>query len=286
MRDADGKPLPPQPVKLEIVKPDGDVARTRVWQPENGLWQLRYPLPQGAPTGRWMLRVDTGDGRPRQWPFSVEDFMPERMALSLSASVDPVAPDNDITFHVNGRYLYGAPAAGNRLQGQLFLRPDREAVKSLPGYQFGDIAEAGLKRNLDEIDLTLDPQGETAVATQSSRQEVHSPAQLILQASLLESGGRPVTRRVSQAIWPAEVLPGIRPLFSSKEVYDYRNDTSTAQPVVDENGSAEFSIVLANARGEKITGRDVEVRLIRERRDYYWSFAEGEGWQSRYDQKI
>lgn len=285
MRDADGKPLPPQPVKLEIVKPDGDVARTQVWQPENGLWQLRYPLPQGAPTGRWMLRVDTGDGRPRQWPFSVEDFMPERMALSLSASVDPVAPDNDITFHVNGRYLYGAPAAGNRLQGQLFLRPDREAVKSLPGYQFGDIAEAGLKRNLDEIDLTLDPQGETAVATQSSWQEVHSPAQLILQASLLESGGRPVTRRVSQAIWPAEVLPGIRPLFSSKEVYDYRNDTSTAQPVVDENGSAEFSIVLANARGEKITGQDVEVRLIRERRDYYWSFAEGEGWQSRYDQK-
>lgn len=285
MRDADGKPLPPQPVKLEVVKPDGDVARTLTWQPENGLWQLRYPLPQSAPTGRWMLRVDAGDGRARQWPFSVEDFMPERMALSLSASKTPIAPDSDATFHVNGRYLYGAPAAGNRLQGQLFLRPDREAVKTLPGYQFGDINEQGLKRNLDEIDLALDAQGETTVAAPSSWQEMRSPAQLILQASLLESGGRPVTRRVSQAIWPAAVLPGIRPLFASKEVYDYRNDSSTSQPVVEENSSAAFSIVLANARGEKVSGQDVEVRLIRERRDYYWSFAEGEGWQSRYDQK-
>ncbi|MGD8161835.1 alpha-2-macroglobulin family protein [Pantoea sp. FN0307] len=285
MRDADGKPLPPQPVKLDIVKPDGDTARTLTWQPENGLWQLRYPLPKDAPTGRWMLRVDAGDGRPRQWPFSVEDFMPERMALSLTASDRPVSPTSDINFHVSGRYLYGAPAAGNRLQGQLFLRPDREAVKSLPGYQFGDINEQGLKRNLDEIDLTLDTQGKASVAAPASWQEIASPARLILQASLLESGGRPVTRRVSQAIWPAEVLPGIRPLFASKEVYDYRNDTTLMQPVVDENSSAEFSIVLANARGEKITDQQVEVRLIRERRDYYWSFAEGDGWQSRYDQK-
>lgn len=285
LRDADGKPLPPQPVKLDIVKPDGDTARTLTWQPENGLWQLRYPLAKDAPTGRWMLRVDVGDGRSRQWPFNVEDFMPERMALNLTAGEQPVSPESEVSFHASGRYLYGAPATGNRLQGQLFLRPDREAVKTLPGYQFGDINEQGLKRNLDEIDLTLDKQGETSVTAPTSWQEIHSPARLILQASLLESGGRPVTRRVSQAIWPAEVLPGIRPLFASKEIYDYRNDTTLSQPVVEENSSAEFSIVLANARGEKITDRQVEVRLIRERRDYYWSFAEGEGWQSRFDQK-
>ncbi|QHM74568.1 putative lipoprotein YfhM [Mixta theicola] len=286
MRDADGKPLPSQPLRLEVVKPDGDVAHTLTWRPENGLWQLRYPLPQEAPTGRWKLQVDAGDGRQRQWAFSVEEFMPERMALSLSASEQPVMPDWDINFHVNGRYLYGAPAAGNQLQGQLFLRPDREAVPSLPGYQFGDITEQEeLKRNLDEVELALDNQGEALIVAEPEWQDINSPARLILQASLQESGGRPVTRRVSQPIWPAEVLPGIRPLFASKAVYDYRSGTSSSQPVVEENGSAEFSIVLANARGEKQGGQDVEVRLIRERRDYYWSFAEGEGWQSRYDQK-
>ncbi|MFP1591826.1 hypothetical protein ACLB1M_19945 [Escherichia coli] len=31
----------------------------------------------------------------------------------------------------------------------------------------------------------------------------------MFQGSLLESGGRPVTRRAEQAIWPADALPGI-----------------------------------------------------------------------------
>ena len=35
--------------------------------------------------------------------------------------------------------LYGAPANGNTLQGQLFLRPLREAVSALPGFEFGEM---------------------------------------------------------------------------------------------------------------------------------------------------
>jgi uncharacterized protein YfaS (alpha-2-macroglobulin family) len=64
-----------------------------------------------------------------------------------------------VDFNVVGYYLYGAPANGNSLQGQLFLRPLREAVAALPGFQFGDIAEENLSRSLDEVQLTLDEQG-------------------------------------------------------------------------------------------------------------------------------
>lgn len=77
------------------------------------------------------------------------------------------------------------------------------------------------------------------------------PLQVILQASLLESGGRPVTRRAEQAIWPADTLPGIRPQFAAKAVYDYRTDTTVNQPIVDENSNAAFDIVYADAQGEK-----------------------------------
>ncbi len=76
----------------------------------------------------------------------------------------------------------------------------------------------------------------------------------MLQASLLESGGRPVTRTVQQPIWPAEALPGIRPQFTLKDVYDYRTDTTVKQPVVDENSNAAFDIVYADAKGEKKSG--------------------------------
>ncbi|HEY1847124.1 MAG TPA: alpha-2-macroglobulin [Buttiauxella sp.] len=285
LRDGDGKPLPAQPVKLEVVKPDGQVARTQVWQPEKGLYQFTWPLGSEVQTGNWQVRVNTGDNSPRIWAFKVEDFMPERMALTLTAGQQPVAPDEAVSFQVNGRYLYGAPAAGNNLQGQLFLRPLREAVAALPGFQFGDINEENLSRSLDEVQLQLDEQGDTVVSADSQWSDVHSPLRLVLQASLLESGGRPVTRRVEQSIWPADALPGIRPQFASKEVYDYRTDTTRTQPIVDEDSSAGFDIVYTNAKGEKLAASGLDVRLVRERRDYYWSWEDGQGWQSQYDQK-
>lgn len=285
LRDSDGKPLPAQPVKLDVVKPDGQVARTQVWQPENGLYQFTYSLASDVQTGNWQVRVNTGDNQPRVWSFKVEDFMPERMALTLTPAQQPASPDEAISFQVNGRYLYGAPAAGNNLQGQLFLRPLREAVAALPGFQFGDINEENLSRSLDEVQLQLDEQGNTTVSTDSQWSDVHSPLRLVLQASLLESGGRPVTRRAEQAIWPSDALPGIRPQFASKEVYDYRTDTTRTQPIVDEDSNAGFDIVYANAKGEKLAATGLDVRLIRERRDYYWSWEDGQGWQSQYDQK-
>ena len=285
LRDSDGKTLPDQPVKLEVVKPDGQVLRTVVSQPENGLYRFTYPLDSGAPTGMWHIRANTGDNQPRMWDFHVEDFMPERMALNLSAQKTPLAPSEEVTFSVVGYYLYGAPANGNTLQGQLFLRPQREAVQALPGFQFGDIAEENLSRSLDEVQLTLDENGRGDVSANSQWQEAHSPLQVILQASLLESGGRPVTRRAEQAIWPADTLPGIRPQFASKAVYDYRIDATVNQPIVDEGGNAAFDIVYADAQGNKKAASGLQVRLIRERRDYYWNWSESEGWQSQFDQK-
>ncbi|WP_417633668.1 alpha-2-macroglobulin family protein [Citrobacter sp. FR21RM1OL9030] len=285
LRDSDGKTLPDQPVKLEVVKPDGQVLRTVVSQPENGLYRFTYPLDSGAPTGMWHIRANTGDNQPRMWDFHVEDFMPERMALNLSAQKTPLAPSEEVTFSVVGYYLYGAPANGNTLQGQLFLRPQREAVQALPGFQFGDIAEENLSRSLDEVQLTLDENGRGDVSANSQWQEAHSPLQVILQASLLESGGRPVTRRAEQAIWPADTLPGIRPQFTSKAVYDYRTDATVNQPIVDEGGNAAFDIVYADAQGNKKAASGLQVRLIRERRDYYWNWSESEGWQSQFDQK-
>ncbi|MGP3592120.1 alpha-2-macroglobulin family protein [Vagococcus sp. WN89Y] len=285
LRDSDGKLLADQPVKLEVVKPDGQVIRTVVIQPQNGLYQFTWTLDAGAQTGLWHIRANTGDNLAREWAFHVEDFMPERMALAITPQPQPVAPSADVLFNIEGHYLYGAPASGNTLQGQLFLRPLREAVQALPGFQFGDIAEENLSRSLDEVQLTLDKSGKGTVSTPSQWQDSHSPLQLILQASLLESGGRPVTRRAEQAIWPAKTLPGIRPQFASKAVYDYRTDTTVNQPMVDENSTAAFDILYADAQGNKKAVSDLQVRLIRERRDYFWNWSENEGWQSQFNQK-
>ncbi len=269
LRDGDGHPVKDQPVKVDVLKNDGQVASTFVWQPENGLYQYQYAIPENIETGKLTLRFDLGDNTPRFYSVNVEDFMPERMAMEIKTDKQPITTQQSADFEIEGHYLYGAPAAGNQLTGQLFMRPDREASAKLPGFEFGDIQEESLTRTLDEFDETMDDGGELAFTISNDYwKEVKSPFKLILQASLMETGGRPVTRRADVAVWPAAKMTGIRPVFAKKEVYDYRTDKYVSQYSMDEDSLAEFEIVYTDRQGNKLKADDLNARLIYERRDY------------------
>ena len=131
LRDGDGHPVKDQPVKVDVLKNDGQVASTFVWQPENGLYQYQYAIPENIETGKLTLRFDLGDNTPRFYSVNVEDFMPERMAMEIKTDKQPITTQQSADFEIEGHYLYGAPAAGNQLTGQLFMRPDREASAKL-----------------------------------------------------------------------------------------------------------------------------------------------------------
>lgn len=290
LRDGDGQPIKSQPVKVDVLKTDGQVARSFVWQAQadhDGLYQYQFEIPKNADTGMWTLRFDLGDGSPlRFYKFHVEDFMPERMALDISGHSTPVLSNQPIDFSIEGRYLYGAPASGNQLQGQVFMRPSREAVAKLPGFEFGAVNEDGLRRKLDEFDLTLNDDGTSSLEIDANNwRTIRSPINVVLQASLLETGGRPVTRRAEQAVWPAEKLVGIRPLFNQKKIYNYSTDRDEMRYNVDENSLAEFELVYADAAGKKYQADNLTTRLVYERRDYYWRWSESGGWEANFDQK-
>ncbi len=273
LRDADGNAVKPQPVSVEVRRPDEQVSRKFVWDADaSGLYQYQLQLAGEAPTGRWQLVFDLGDGKPQLYEFLVEDFLPERLALELKGSEQPIKPGDTAQISVNGRYLYGAPAAGNRLSGQVYVRPLREAVKSLPGYQFGSVTEEELSQDLELEEAALDEDGEVLISLDSKWAEAKSPLQLIVQASLQESGGRPITRRVVQPVWPAERMPGLRALFDGEET--------------DGDGPVEFELLMANNQGQKLAADNLKVRLIRERRDYYWNYSDNDGWSYHFNEKF
>ncbi|MET1080632.1 MAG: alpha-2-macroglobulin [Pseudomonas sp.] len=273
LRDADGVAVKAQPVNVEVRRPDEQVSRKFVWEAgATGLYQYELQLAAEAPTGRWQLLFDLGDGKPQLYEFLVEDFLPERLALELKGSDTPFTPSDNAEFNVSGRYLYGAPAAGNRLTGQVYVRPLREAVAALPGYQFGSVTEEELTQDLELDEVTLDAEGKTLLKVETRWADAKSPLKLILQASLQESGGRPITRRLVQPVWPAKQLPGIRALFEGEEI--------------DADGLAEFELLMADAAGNKLAAENLKVRLVRERRDYYWNFAESEGWSYHFNEKF
>ncbi|WP_434678238.1 alpha-2-macroglobulin family protein [Pseudomonas sp. R1-18] len=288
LRDADGNPVKPQPITVEVRRPDDQVSRKFVWEADStGFYQYQLQLADEAPTGRWQLVFDLGDGRPQLYEFKVEDFLPERLALELKGSDAPVAPADNPEFDITGRYLYGAPASGNNLTGQIYVRPLREAVPALPGYQFGSITEEDLKHDLELEPSTLDANGHSVLTVESKWTAAKSPLQLILQASLQESGGRPITRRLVQPIWPAEQLPGVRPLFGTGTGGDeYDDEASNGEAQTDGDGPAEFEIVMADSAGRKLAADNLKVRLVRERRDYYWNYSASDGWSYHFNEKF
>jgi uncharacterized protein YfaS (alpha-2-macroglobulin family) len=287
LRDNDGQEVKPQPISVEVRRPDEQVSRKFVWDADaSGLYQYQLQLADEAPTGRWQLVFDLGDGKPQLYEFQVEDFLPERLALELKGSDTPIASADSAVFDITGRYLYGAPASGNSLTGLLYVRPLREAVPTLPGYQFGSITETELKQDLEIEAGTLDAQGKLSLNVESTWAKARSPLQLILQASLQESGGRPITRRLVQPVWPAEQLPGVRPLFGETASDEDEYDEAAGMPQTDGDGPVEFEVLVADSAGNKLAADNVKVRLVRERRDYYWNYSDGDGWSYHFNEKF
>ncbi|QWF38353.1 alpha-2-macroglobulin family protein [Bordetella hinzii] len=274
-RDPDGRPLPASPLTATIKRPDGRVTRTTLWHPAKDLpnyVEQVIDIPQDAQTGTWMLelRVDPAARIPdASWKFQVEEFLPERMKLALTSEQPVLAPDETWQVALQGDYLYGAPAAGNRVLASFQVKRDRIALPGQwPGFVFGDVADDTLRRFEELPDSELDERGHGEISVDPQAGEARSPLKVRLSVSLLESGGRPVVRSIERSVWPADTLIGLRPLFD--------------RDVAREGAPAGFEIIRVNAEGKPQPVNGAQVRLYREERQYYWRFDDQRGWNSGY----
>lgn len=287
LRDADGQPLPDQPIIADAISTDGRVVKNFQLKSSantNGLYQANFVIPSDATTGKWSIRFNLGDDIYRYWYFNVEEFLPERMAMEITSSSDgPILNDEDVNFDIKGWYLYGAPASDNRLNANVYLKKV-DSIAGLADFKIGSVTDGSLYSELGSFEETLDNDGLTQLhITKSNWANLHSPVKVVLQASLLDSGGRPVTRYATQTIWPANQLPAIRALIGDSPYYDWNTDNYYDRPTVDIGTNAEFEIAYVDLDGNKLATNSLKTRLIRERREYYWTWSSEDGWQLNHN---
>ncbi|MFC5302344.1 alpha-2-macroglobulin family protein [Azospira restricta] len=277
-RDADGRPVPPQPVQALLRRPDGKAQWTASWSPEEkfaGYYRKTIELPADAATGFWNLELRADPAAKvasTVMRIGVEEFLPEKMKLDLVSKAEQLAPESGWQIDVAGNYLYGAPAAGNKLLGVVNTERNKNPLeKKLPGFVFGDADEDSVRSRSELPESELDDEGKASVAVDLS--PVHkrrSPFTVRATLSLLESGGRPVVRSIERTYWPAPVLVGLRPMF----VGAYAREGS----------NAEFEVAVADAAANLKAGTALPVRIFRENRNWYWRFDDQRGWHSGYNE--
>lgn len=271
LRNRDGLPEAIKNLNLRFIRPDAKllletnlVARDA----KLGYFSHQFSIPAAAPTGLWRaeVRISAKDKTPAQtFSFNVEEFMPERMKLLLSTDdAGLVKKGERQVIAVQGDYLYGAPAAGNKLKATRVMKLERHPLAAYKNYYFGNPAdEKQLKRKtLDEI--KLNEKGGGFLDIEPVATDIASTLKLAVIASLSEPGGRVVTRTIEETYWPAQRLIGIAPSFNSD--------------VVERDSEAQFDIVRVNPQGERLAGEGLSATLIKEDYEYFWEYNEAEGW--------
>jgi uncharacterized protein YfaS (alpha-2-macroglobulin family) len=270
MRDYDGKMVKPQPLFLTLKQPDGrDFLKTRIEPGALGYYAWDYAIPADAPTGRWQVEYrDTPAGKDVVDAFTlrVEEFLPERMKLDLDSAQEVIHPGEPLKLIATAAYLYGAPADGNRFTARLTVAAEQHPIDALKDYYFGDPTINLPKDAKDIIDEKFDEKGkyQQDVALPDEAKAAKAPVAAIVSGSVYETGGRTVTRVLKRTLWPASALVGVRPLFDTKD---------GASP----NANAAFEVLRVDADGKHLVGKGLKVTLVRERRDYRWTWGD-HGW--------
>ncbi|BEE05283.1 alpha-2-macroglobulin [Aeromonas veronii] len=274
LKGQDGQLLPGMAVELEVKQPDGQLLEQKRLLPDNlGAAHYGLRLPDDAPLGRWTINLKTAAGSRFEWPFLVEEFLPERLKLQLGKGPDGEVTDLDasLTLPLQGDYLYGAPASATKAKAEVKISRATMPFTQWQEFTLGDVLLAEQAKDLEARSLTLNEQGQGTFSLQDELDGVRAlgPLEVTYRVSLSEPGGRAVNRSRTQYGWPAgSQWPALKADFVADRV-------EGGKPL-------PFQILNLDEQGQPVAGA-VKVRLINEYRDYYWHYADGEGWKYEFN---
>nr|WP_234923299.1 alpha-2-macroglobulin [Aeromonas enteropelogenes] len=274
LKGQDGQLLPGMAVELEVKQPDGQLLEQKRLLPDNlGAAHYGLRLPMDAPLGRWSIHLKTAAGSRFEWPFLVEEFLPERLKLQLGKGPDGelLNPQEALTLPLRGDYLYGAPASATRAKAEVKISRATMPFTRWQEFTLGDVLLAEQAKALDPVNLTLNEQGQGTFSLADELDSVRAlgPLAVTYRVSLSEPGGRAVNRSRTQYGWPeGSQWPALKADFVADRVEGGR--------------PLPFQILNLDKQGQLVAG-EVKVRLINEYRDYYWHYADGEGWKYEFN---
>jgi uncharacterized protein YfaS (alpha-2-macroglobulin family) len=264
VRDARANAVGDLPMTLVVERPDG-VEYLRRTLSDGGLggYQSDVALQDNAMRGSWRVKLfaDPKGDPLAETSILVEDFEPERLALTVDTAATAIDPATPTSVDLEARYLYGAAAPDLAVEGEVILKPT-DTLAAFRGYKFG-LAEESIEPSRDslDIDAITDEDGKATfdVSLPDLRQSTR-PWNATLVLRVADTNGRAIERTIDRPVLPTGESIGIRPM---------------AEGDVAENASASFDTILVSPDGTRIAKAGVPWKLERIDSDYQWYRSNG-----------
>jgi len=271
LRDHEAKAIKDRKGAIVVRRPSGvEFKRLAFDKAGNGAVAVDIVLPKAAPRGRWnaTLEIDGLEGSAGALSFSVEDFAPQRLAVTATGQESvPIGAGETRNIDVSARFLYGAAGAGLQTQGEARLKVDPNPFPQFKDYQWGDQREAFDEKYLDLGQSVTDGEGRAVIALPTAEAgDTAQPLQADFTASVFEPGGRPVREGLNLKVRTKPVYLGVK--------IDQGDAKGGGDPTMN------LDVIAADAAGRRIAANGVAYTLIAENWDYDWFQQDGR-WQWR-----
>ena len=265
VRGADGVAVPGVPLTLVVRRPDG-VEYRRALVEDQGLGgrALSIPILPGAIRGTWRVAAYTDPKGPAvgEAAFLVEDYVPERLEVTLTPKVEALQPGQPAPIDLTARYLYGAAGSDLAVTGEVSVAAaSSSGIKGLEGYTVG-LSDESFDTSTAEIEQasTTDAGGRASLTVPVQDAAAPRPTEARITLRVAETGGRAVERSVTLPILPKGPVVAVRKNFDGK---------------LGEGMQAAFDVVLADPKGARLAGRNVAWSLYKVEQRYQWYNSDG-----------
>ena len=255
------------PLTFVFSRPDGVEDRRIVNNGALGGYTLDLPLQPNAMRGTWTMQVytDPKGSSIGSTQFLVDDFVPDRTEFDLKSEAKALEVNTPVPVTVDGRYLYGAPAAGLNLEGEVVLKTTRQNA-DFPGYQFGLVDEQTSDDTRIPLE-NLDPLDDNGHGTfDVGLTDLPSTTQLLnadVTIRMQEAGGRAVERTLTLPVRSQGTAIGVKPGFSGD---------------LAENSVGRFHVIAVDASGQKKAMSGLKWKLVQIEQNYQW-YRDGTAWK-------
>ena len=201
------------PVRLRISNPQGRVVQEQqLVLNDQASFEASYQTTATSLTGEYRLEVLSGtDQNLTSYRVSVEDFVPDRLNVSLEPSAGDVGPGESIQYQLTALQFFGPPAAGSPWEFEGSFENVPYTSRAFPEFRFANDAAPEFTANPEVKTGKTDSQGKAQI-TFAIPGVLSSRGLLLARArvAVFDESGRPVYRTTRTTVHPRQYHIGVR----------------------------------------------------------------------------